>query len=209
MNKAEQDAATVAGVLVLFLFAVVGVFMFWPYNQKVRLAEKTWSRTIQVERWQQNTHEGWDVPPGGVVVHTERRKKGESRYQCGTKTEYTTDSDGNRQSKTVPVYCTSNIYDDWYVYTLWEWTYNRAFVAAGDYQQPPAWPETPGVRHDAPINPERLGRRLEVYHVVFIGENSRVFQSDIDRNTWNRLNVEQTYTIETNNTSMVLKIIGE
>lgn len=193
MRNDDEAILVVAGACIL-LFVGGMAFMIWPYPLDARLTEKTWARTIEVERWQENQHEGWDVPSGGVVVSSERRKKSENRYKCGT------DLNGNDR------YCTSNVYDDWYVYRIWEWTFNRRFEATGSYQTAPAWPETPGVRDSDPLNPERLGKRHEIYHVVFVAKGGRVLQSDISRAEWDRLNEEQTYTVKTNNASMVVEI---
>ena len=147
-----------AGLSILILLAGCGAS-----QANVVVAAKRWQRTIQVERWQLNHHEGWSIPAGGVETGSERRQHGTTRYACGSTTETYT-SGGKIKTRSKTRYCEMPDYDTWYFYDLWEWTHIRDFVAYGDDAEDnrPRWPNADDIRDKDPNNPERLGLRLSV-----------------------------------------------
>jgi hypothetical protein len=122
-----------------------------------------WQRTIWVERWQENTREGWDIPQGGTEIDSDRRQRGSERYTCGTET-YTE----RGKIKTRTKWCSRPTYDTWYTFTIWEWTHVRDVVAHGDHTSEPHYPENRAkdINDTDPTNPERLGMRYAVNQAV-------------------------------------------
>lgn len=158
---------------------------FHTWQTTATVTDLRWSREIPVERWMQVTEEGWDVPPGGAIVDSERRQRGTDRYACGTET---TTSMGTPTTRTT--YCTRPVYDDWYTYTIWRWVRVRVAQAAGGPGAPPRWPS---VTIDAanPVNPEREGQRVAHYRVFLHGDDGKDYETEVDLELWQAMDTGQ------------------
>lgn len=197
MNSRERDLA-IGGAIIVLLVAVAAFFL-WPYELEAKVVSRSWERTIYVERWQENQHEGWDVPQGGVIISSERRYRRSEEYQCGTTT--TRNSDGTTTSS--PKYCSRSIYDDWYTYRIWEWTEVRAFRKAGVAS--PVWPDASDIADTNPTNPERLGRRVETYTTVLATKDTSYTYTGSETQ-WEALPVGARCRLKTNRAGMVLEV---
>lgn len=189
----DADVAwLLGGILAVVLTVGAAIFWLWPFEIEARVTAKQWERGIAVDRWQENTREGWDVPPGGVVVATDRRHRDTERYQCGT------DSNGD------PRWCSRDIDDDWYTYRIWEWTRVREFVARGETD--PRWPDASDITSSDLVNPERLGARRETYTTWLVAGDGKSYQATTDQATWDALGIETTHRLKTNRAGMVLEV---
>lgn len=111
----DDDKLIVLGsVFVLGLAGFIAFFFLYPFPQQMQVSGRSWQRNQYIERWQENVHEGWDVPTGGVVIDQERKKRGS--YECGDSTCYR--------------------YDDWYTYKIWEWTETHFIYTKGQENAP-------------------------------------------------------------------------
>lgn len=189
----DTDVAwLLGGILLVVLVVGAGVYWLWPFEVEARVTAQQWERGIAVERWQENTREGWDVPPGGVVVGTDRRARSTDRYQCGT------DSEGD------PRWCSRTVYDDWYTFRVWEWTRVREFVASGSTD--PYWPDASDIASTDPMNPERLGAWHDRYTTWLISRDGVSYQVTTSLAVWETLAIETTHRLKVNRAGTVLGV---
>lgn len=138
----------------ILIAVIAAVFLSSCGMQPGNVAALYWVRNINIEHWQENTHEGWSIPATGVEISHTRKAHGS--YPCGSKLDYV-DSKGKSHYSTR--YCTN--YDDWYTYRIWEWTPSRNLHTADNSEVTPYWQDDYIIGEN-----ERTGLKTEEYHVI-------------------------------------------
>lgn len=207
-------AAAVAGVV-----AVVT-----PSKVAARVADKSWERTVQVERYRTVEEEGWSIPEGGreqrhwralhhyrqVYDHTERRTRevservqtGTESYSCG-KVDH---GNGYFSDKT----CTRAVYETRsHTETYDEPVYRQEPVYQTRYRYeierwlPERVARAAGGIADEPVWPEtrlgsreRDGERKEVYTLTFRDEKGKSYSKEVPRAQWDRYRRDEPATLK-------------
>lgn len=203
MQKRKEREEFIMSMVVggiAFLLLGLAFYFLVPYETQMVVTGHSWSRAQFIERYQKVTEEGWDVPAGGEIVGSQTRQRSTRTYVCG-KEEYTETKDGKTVTKTRDKTCTEPVNDTWYTYTVWKWIEVRSIHKEGTDKHPTS-PDVSDINDRDPVNPERLGRFLEIYN-VFFEKDGKSFRFEATYSVWNKLKVEETYTVSVNRIGMI------
>jgi len=151
------------GIVSLILLIVL-IVCFFPYQVEAEVTSRIWISDVAVERWQENTHEDWDVPQGGVIVKSEQR----------IRTDLLDNSNNFKN-------------DTWYTYTIWEWTTVRHIVATG--ADSPHWGNMTDIHDQDKVNPERFGAKSATFKTEFKGSDGKEYNWTGLQLMWEQLEV--------------------
>lgn len=203
MQKRKEQEEFIGSILVAVIgFSFLGFALYYliPYETQMRVTGHSWSRTQFVERYQKVTEEGWDVPAGGEIIGSQTRQRSTRTYVCGEE-EYTETVNGKIVTKTRDKTCTEPVNDTWYIYTVFKWIEVRSIHKEGTDSRPVS-PDVSDINDRDLVNPERLGRFLEIYN-VFFEKDGKSFRFEATYSVWNKLKVEETYTVSVNRLGMI------
>jgi hypothetical protein len=200
----------VKAVIALFLVvaSVVAYLFFSTHDETAQVAEKSWSREIDVEQFTAvRTSEWCDALPSGAYQVSRSREQRSTRQVADGQDcrDVRSDKGDGTFSKTRECstrYRDEPVYDDKCSFRINRWQVVRTARAQGGAQLAPAWP-TPVISSNLvasnTLGAERLGSRREHYRVQLQSKNDKQWTCDLPPNQWETLS---------QGTPVVLKVRG-
>lgn len=202
--------------------AIIAVIMllisiFTPKEYDVQLTNKTWNRSISIQKLITVDENDWSVPPGGriydekqeirdydhVIDHYKTKEYKVSRKEIDHyEYKYSDNGDGtfdeekvpvyktvyDTEYKKVPVYKDVPIYDTKYYYKIDKWFHNRTESSSGKIDEP-YWPEFElGYK-------EKESGRSETYTIYFETEEKKTFSKNVSYEKWQAYSLGEKYHI--------------
>lgn len=182
--KAESKTSSVIAFgifVVLLLGAIVGActMLFAKRDGSFEVADRTWSRTIHVERYDLVRQSTWcdERPTGGVERSRAKAQRSTNKVPDGQTCVTRKKDRGNgtfkeerectAKYKEVPVYADKCDYD------VPAWKTFRSLKAEGGATATPDWPKVDITRTGTCLGCEREGSRDEKYTVTFVDAKTK------------------------------------
>lgn len=172
----------VAGVGTMGIGLLV-VDRIWIVSVPATVKGKTWSRIIEVERWERVERSGWcdDVPEGAEIVDREMRTAAAGRMPRRRQRH----DHGHGHGHTRRAWCK---------YRIDDWAAEPSRRAAGSGDEPRVWPRAP--RPDACPEPVRKGCRrgsvrIERLEVALVPEGGSRVVCVVSESVWTPLALGQ------------------
>lgn len=182
--------------LLLVAGVTLGYFFFSKHDEAVQVAERTWNREVDVERFTAVNDAAWcDALPAGAYQITRSREQRSTRQveagqECRDKRVDKGDGTFTKQQECTPRYRDEPVYDMKCRYRINRWQVARTDRLAGDYSLAPVWP-SPSLAHAfagrEALGVERLGSRREHYRARLKSDRGREWICDLDAGTWSAL----------------------
>jgi len=157
----------VIGVVVLAVIALIIMRFVWKEKTGVEVTGHTWTRTIEIERYDKFKESGAckNVPSGSKVT-----KRTQGKKTC--KTRKVDQGDGTFKEKKE---CKQP--EEQCQYEVKKWKTARTLKESGDLDDEPIWPKVTlnkkgKKKSKKKVGSEREGKRTESYTVVFKDDNS-------------------------------------
>jgi hypothetical protein len=180
----------------LVALAVPGYLFFSKHDESVQVAERTWNREVDVERFTAVNDAAWcDALPAGAYQVTRSReqrstRKVEAGQECRDKRVDKGDGTFIKQQECTTQYRDEPVYDMKCRYRINRWQVTRTDRLAGDATLAPSWPAPSLARPLAggeSLGVERLGSRREHYRVLLKSDKGKEWTCDLDVGTWSAL----------------------
>lgn len=215
--RSKQNRKKKLFILLPILIAIIAVFaiVLSPKNAKSKVADKSWTREIQIEEYKTLQESDWNVPDGGRIydrkrelhhydhvidhyesVRVQRSRQVQDGYTYST--QYIDNGDGTFTERQVsnPKYKTEYYYetvqepvyrDDPVYYTKYYYEIERWVYERNVDTSGGA--EEPYWGEVVLTENEREGTRYEEYKVVFRDEKNKEYTAIIPQELWDSLNV--------------------
>jgi hypothetical protein len=178
-------------ILALLGVVVTVLLLVWKKEQRFVVVERSWSRSIEIERLGPVRHSSWcdELPPGAENVTRRRAQRGVQQVpdgeSCLSQKRDRGDGTFTEQSVCSPRHKEQAVYADKCDYVLNEWVKARELAARGELDSRPRWPEITlqngGCQR---VGCERPGGRSERYSVLFKDDKGEGYRCDFDEPTW-------------------------
>lgn len=175
----------------LALVAVAVVLLLWRRDEHLVVAERSWSRSVSVERLGAVTRSVWcdELPADARDVTRRREQRGTSKVEdgedCTTKPRDRGDGTFVEERDCKPRYKQEPVYDQKCRFTRDEWRLARREQAQGSASEPPRWPVVTLARSSCAVEGcEREGARVESYTVLFRDGKGEQYRCDFPEQVW-------------------------
>ena len=171
-----QLFATIGGIL---LGISLLCFLFMPVHDTLTVKSFSWEYTMNIEEYKTVKDSGWDVPDGGRVYNSYKKKRDTKTVVVGY------DSDGK------PITEEQDVYDIWYEYEIEKWKFKTNIITCGTDRNPyfreynfyKANPNT------NTVGDEREGSRKQKYFIHGIDDKNLPITMEIDGQRWHELEI--------------------
>ena len=201
------------GKAVLALLLVVCSVLAWlflsKHDESVQIAEKSWSRSIDVERFSAVRSADWcdQMPPDAYMVSRSREQRSTRQVEDGQDcVEVRADrGDGtfSKSNQCSPRYRSEPVFDLKCSFRVNRWQLARTDKLVGTASLTPAWP-APVLGNTLlggnSLGAERLGTRRESYRVRLQSAQGKEWTCDVDAAIWSGLAEKQPMTLKIRNT---------
>jgi len=205
--KAKADAELYAGMLGsrsrtgLYVFlgvaaaAVVGIVLAVLFSRKdvsVQATGHSWLREIAIESFEARSDSSWcdELPAGAYRVSRTREVRSQREVPdgqtCNRRRIDNGDGTFREERECTPRYRKEPIYDDRCHYQVDSWGPSRTLTAKGEgLGQPPAWPDTSGLRRGSCLGCEREAGRTATYtlHLRDLSDG-KTYSCDFPERVW-------------------------
>ena len=202
--------------LVLAALAVLAYQFFSKHDETVQLADKAWTREVDVERFTSQTTSAWcDALPADAYQVTRSREQRGSKQVPDGQDCHTVRADGGdgsftKRQECSPRYRDEPVYDTRCHYRVNRWLLLRTDKLAGNASQMPAWPQPllagppPGSRAlsggAALLGADRLGGQREHYQVTLQSAKGKQWTCTLSPDRWAALATGKPVTLKVRGT---------
>ena len=176
------------GVFCLFMM----VFMFWTEEKGVSVESHSWTRSIEIEKYQRVSESNWKekVPMKGMVDRCYEKKQSTKKVEDGQDCKMKKKDNGDGSFREVEE-CTTKykeipVMGQWCEYKIDKWKKVRDATANGT-DLLPSWP-TPTLNTCVmnSLGCEREGSKSESYIVHFVDTEGNKHECDFKQNVWEK-----------------------
>ena len=195
--------------LLMVAASVVAYLFFSTHDETAQVAEKSWSREIDVEQFTAVRSSEWcdALPSGAYQVSRSREQRSIRQVADGQDChDVRTDKGDGTFSKTRECstrYRDEPVYDDKCSYRINRWQVVRTARADGGASLAPAWP-TPGISNNLlatnTLGAERLGNGRENYRVQLQSSQGKRWSCDLNPGEWETLPQGKSVTLKVRGT---------
>ena len=187
-------------LLMIGLAAVVLVILllFWKKSATVTVSGHTWTRAVDIERFQANEASAWcdEMPRAAYSVTQRREKRGTERVEDGETCQTVQQDQGDGTFKEIeecsPTYRDVDVFDQKCYFRIDSWTVIRTETASGaSLAETPHWPDPRLARTGLGLGAEREGQRSETYTVSFRHDDGETDTCTFDEARWRSFTVGQ------------------
>ena len=193
-GKKKSKVLLVLGVVVVAIL----ILIFWKKTAFVTVSAQTWTRSIEIERFQAMPGEAWcdEMPGGAYRVARRREKRGTRQVEDGETCEIVQQDQGDGTFKEIeecrPRYREEDVYDQYCSFSIDRWAPVRTEEAAGaSAADAPRWPVPTLQQTGQRLGAEREGARQERYIVTFRDEEGEAHDCAFSEAKWRSFSLEQ------------------
>lgn len=202
--------------LVLAALAVLAYQFFSKHDETVQLADKAWTREVDVERFTSQTTSAWcDALPADAYQVTRSREQRGSKQVPDGQDCHTVRADGGdgsftKRQECSPRYRDEPVYDTRCHYRVNRWLLLRTDKLVGNASQMPAWPQPllagppSGSRAlsggAALLGADRLGGQREHYQVTLQSAKGKQWTCTLSPDRWAALATGKPVTLKVRGT---------
>jgi len=190
-EKSGLKKGLIIGAAVLAVLVVIAViFMNWTSEVSAEVTDRTWTRTIEVERFKAVSDTAWkeSVPVRAYSVFCSPEKRGTKKVEDGETCTTKRKDKGNGTYKKVrvckPKYKSVPTYADRCRYKIDKWASIRKIKATQADAAEPTWPVVNLARTGQCLGCERKGKRKEVYKIHFKLPEKNDASCDLEQEKW-------------------------
>ena len=183
--KVALPVVALTGVVVTVLLLV------WKKDQRFVVAERTWSRSIAIERLGVVQRSAWcdELPSGAREVSRRREQRRVERVadgeECHQQKQDRGDGTFKEEQVCKPKQQEQAVYADRCEFALTEWARIREVSVEGKPDAAPHWPLVALTRNGCnTVGCEREGARRESYTVVLKDAQGESYRCNFDEKTW-------------------------
>ena len=183
-------------VLLLVAGAVLAYLFSSKHDEQVQIVEKSWSRSIDVERFTAVRAADWcDAMPSDAYLVSRSREQRSTRQvpdgqDCATVRADMGDGTFTKHQECRPRYRNEPVFDTKCSYNINRWQLARTDQRTGGAQLAPAWP-APALANALlggnQLGTERLGTRREAYRVKLQSAKGKNWTCELSATTWSTL----------------------
>ena len=176
----------------LFVVLIL-VMIFWKEERGVLVEGHNWSRSIDIEQFQEVTEKAWQdqAPKDGRRIKCSSKQRSTKKVENGETCEMKKKDNGDGTYKEQEVckteYKEVPVYDDYCEYRVNRWKTTDTRKASGKALKP-EWPKL-SLRECSSVSLgcERAGARKETYAVMFKDEEGNSHSCDFKETQWAKL----------------------
>ena len=166
-------------IIITIVAVSILLLLFIPVHDTIIVDSFSWTYEMNVEEYKTVKDSGWDVPDGGRVYNSYRKKRGTKTVSDGY------DSNGKAKTKEV------DVYDIYYEYEIEKWKFKTNIITVGNDRNPyfkeynfyRANPDT------ISIGDERCGNTYQHHFVHGVDSGGNFKQYEIDEARWHELEI--------------------
>ena len=195
----KSKTLLILGVVVIAIL----ILIFWKKSATMTVDGHTWSRAVNIERFQTAQDSKWcdDMPGGAYRVTRRREKSGTRRVEDGETCRTVQQDQGDGTFKEVeecsPRYREEDVFDQKCYFSVDKWVQVRTETASGaSLAETPHWPDLRLEQTGRRLGAEREGERSDHYIVTFRTEDGETHECAFSEDKWRTYSVGQTLEVK-------------
>ena len=196
-------------VLIVITLSTLVYSLFSKHDESVRLVEKSWSRSVDVEHFTSVKDYSWcDALPADAYQVTRTSERRSTRQVADGEVCVDTRADMGdgtftKRRECSPRYREEPVFDSRCHYRINRWQLLRTDRSVGGAELAPTWPSAEMVYTKDPgttLGAQRSGSRHEAYRIRLQSAKGDAWTCDVQPEVWSRLTENQTMSIKVRGT---------